>query len=183
MVWTLDGESIFDCMMKILLALAYPFCCMVVLYVVVLSCDDHQSNWWEQMGEVPAVNKEMVIPLLSHRGWILYFFPSWFSLGLWSMYCLRLATHFSFVDFIWCSLSIVVCPVCRDCIKDPKTTLHCYLCVTFPLILRFKLNKALQTGNLHIWQGVSVRLGIFQRLFLFWTFKWHSYILILEPLL
>jgi len=24
------------------LALAYPFCCMVVLYVVVLPCDDHQ---------------------------------------------------------------------------------------------------------------------------------------------
>jgi len=41
-VWILDGESIFDCMMKMLLALAYPVCCMVVLYVAILSCDDHQ---------------------------------------------------------------------------------------------------------------------------------------------
>jgi len=43
-VWILDGESIFDCMMKMLLALAYPVCCMVVLYVALLSCDDHQFN-------------------------------------------------------------------------------------------------------------------------------------------
>jgi len=47
---------------------------MVVLYVVVLSCDDHQFDcWeqWEQMGEVLVVNKGMVIPLLSHLGWSL----------------------------------------------------------------------------------------------------------------
>jgi len=31
--------------------------------VVLLSCDDHQFNWWEQMGEVPEVSKEMEIPL------------------------------------------------------------------------------------------------------------------------
>jgi len=36
-VWILDGESIFDCMMKMLLALAYPIRCMVVLYVALLS--------------------------------------------------------------------------------------------------------------------------------------------------
>ena len=41
-VWILDGECIFDCMMKMLLALAYPVCCMVVLYVTIFSCDDHQ---------------------------------------------------------------------------------------------------------------------------------------------
>ena len=41
-VWILDGELIFDCMMKMLLALAYPVCCMVVLYVAIVSCDDHQ---------------------------------------------------------------------------------------------------------------------------------------------
>jgi len=28
--------------MKMLLALAYHVCCMVVLYVAILSCDDHQ---------------------------------------------------------------------------------------------------------------------------------------------
>jgi len=29
-------------MMKMLLPLAYPVCCMVVLYVAIVSCDDHQ---------------------------------------------------------------------------------------------------------------------------------------------
>jgi len=29
------------------------------------------------MGEVPAVSKEMAIPLLSHLGWTLCFFSSW----------------------------------------------------------------------------------------------------------
>jgi len=43
-VWVLDGENIIDCMMNMLLALAYPFCCMVVLYVADLSCDDHQFD-------------------------------------------------------------------------------------------------------------------------------------------
>jgi len=40
-VWILNGEKYIDCMMKMLSALAYPVCCMVVLYVTVLSCDDH----------------------------------------------------------------------------------------------------------------------------------------------
>jgi len=40
----MDGENIIDCMMNMLLALAYPFCCMVVLYVAVLSCNDHQFD-------------------------------------------------------------------------------------------------------------------------------------------
>jgi len=68
-IWLWDDENIFDCMMNNLLALAYPAYCIVVLYVAVLSCDDHQLDWWEQMGEVLVVNKEMVIPLLSHLGW------------------------------------------------------------------------------------------------------------------
>jgi len=63
--WCLDiewWEIYLDCMIKMLLALAYPVYCMVVLYVVLLSCDDYQFNWWEQMGEVPEVSKEMEIP-------------------------------------------------------------------------------------------------------------------------
>ena len=71
--WCMDIEwrnYIFDCMIKMLLALAYPVCCMVVLYMAIVSCDDHQFNWWEQMGEVPAVSKEMAILLPSHLGWI-----------------------------------------------------------------------------------------------------------------
>jgi len=67
-VWTLDGEIMFNCMMKMLLALAYSAYCMVVLYVALLSCDDHQCNWWEQMGEVLVVSKEMEILLPSPRG-------------------------------------------------------------------------------------------------------------------
>jgi len=71
-VWILDGEIMFECMTRMLLALAYPVYCMVVLYVALLSCDDHQCNWWEQMGEVLVVSKGVEIPLLSHRGWILF---------------------------------------------------------------------------------------------------------------
>jgi len=41
-IWIWDDENIFDCMMNMLLALAYPFCCMVVMYVAVLSCDVHR---------------------------------------------------------------------------------------------------------------------------------------------
>jgi len=67
-------RNIFDCMIRMLLALAYPVYCMVVLYVILLSGDDHQFNWWEQMGEV---SKEMEIPLLSHLGWTLCFCVSW----------------------------------------------------------------------------------------------------------
>jgi len=109
-VWILNGENIFDCMMRVLLALTYPVCCMVVLYVTILSCDDHQFNWWEQMGEVPAVNKGMTIPQLSHLGWTLYFFSSWFSLGLWPMYCFTSCYSFLFARLVfwvpltsWCA--------------------------------------------------------------------------------
>jgi len=55
-VWVWDGENIIDCMMNMLLALAYPFCCMIVLCVADLSCNDHQFDLWEQMGEVLVAN-------------------------------------------------------------------------------------------------------------------------------
>jgi len=32
--------------------------------VAVLSCDDHQLGWWEQMGEVLVVSKGTVIQQL-----------------------------------------------------------------------------------------------------------------------
>jgi len=32
----------------------------------------------------------------------------------------------------------------KGCVKNLRTTLQCYPCVTFPLILRIKLNGALQ---------------------------------------
>jgi len=60
-----------DYMMITLLALAYPVYCMVVLYVVLLSCDDHQFNLWEQMGEVPEVSKEVEILLHSPCGLVV----------------------------------------------------------------------------------------------------------------
>ena len=53
-----------------MLALAYPFCCMVVLFVaVLLSCDDHRLGSWEQMGEILVVSKGMEIQQLSPLGW------------------------------------------------------------------------------------------------------------------
>ena len=71
-------------MIEVLLALAYPVYCMVILYVVLLSCDDHQFNWWEQMGEVPEVSKEVEILLHSLRGLVVI--SAWVHLGLWPMY-------------------------------------------------------------------------------------------------
>jgi len=74
--WCLDiewWEIYFDCMIKMLLSLAYPVYCMVVLYVVLLSCDDRQFNWWEQMGEVSEVSKEMEILLHSPHGLVYIF--------------------------------------------------------------------------------------------------------------
>ena len=119
-VWILNGENIFDCMMRMLLALAYPVCCMVVLYVAILSCDDHQFNWWEQMGDVSAVSKEMAIPLLSHLGGTLCFFLHGSSLGLQPMYCsMPYDSTLSLLDFYLVSVGIVVCPVCRSCVKTP----------------------------------------------------------------
>jgi len=107
-VWVCDGENIFDCMMNMLSALAYPFCCMVVLYVATLSRDDHQCDWWEQMDEVLVVRKEMAIPLLSHLGWSLIFFPSWLFRAMTHVlpYALLL---YSPVRLLFCSLGIVVC--------------------------------------------------------------------------
>jgi len=58
-VYWMESHNMFGCYMDMrwwkyiwlydeyVLALAYPFCCMVVLYVVVLPCDDHQLGWWE----------------------------------------------------------------------------------------------------------------------------------------
>ena len=85
LVYCLRSQNMFGWYMKCLdcvltcnylmnyFTLAYPICCLVVLCVALLSCDDHQFNWWEQMGEVLAVNMGTVTPLLSHLGWIFYF--------------------------------------------------------------------------------------------------------------
>ena len=79
-VYWMKSHNMFGCyvdeMMKIYLiacwicwlALAYPFCCNVVMYVAVLSCDDHQLGWWEQMGEVHVASKGTMIQQLSHLG-------------------------------------------------------------------------------------------------------------------
>jgi len=102
------------------LALAYPFRCMVVMYVAVLSCDDHRLGWWEQMGEVLVVNKGMVSPLLSHLGWsyLHVFFRSMAHVSLYVilLYTLRgFRTQFS----LW---HRGVPGFCWGCIKDPRTT-------------------------------------------------------------
>jgi len=131
-VCILDGESIFDCMMKMLLALAYPVCSMVVLYVALLSCDDHQFNWWEQMGEVPTVSKEMAIPLLSYLGWTLCLFSSWVSFRAMAHVLLYALLFYSqLLDFYLVFVGIMVCPICRGCVKDPRTTLHYYFVCRF----------------------------------------------------
>jgi len=93
-----------------LLALAYPFRCMVVLYVAILSCDDHRLGWWEQMGEVLVVNMGMVIPPLSRLGWILHFSSWCLSFGPWPLYSLFLNCKL-LVKLLSCFIGIVVCLV------------------------------------------------------------------------
>jgi len=44
-MWIWDDENIFDCMMNMLMALAYPFRYMVVLYVAVFSLRWSSSTW------------------------------------------------------------------------------------------------------------------------------------------
>jgi len=46
-----------------------PVCLYGCIVCGCSSCDDHQFDWWEQMGEVLVVNKGMASPLLSHLGW------------------------------------------------------------------------------------------------------------------
>ena len=114
------------------LALAYPFCCMVVMYVAVLSCDDHQLGWWEQMGEVLMVNKRMVIPLLSHLGWsflcVLFRAMAHVSLSVFLRYTLcRIRIRLSF--------GIVVCPSFVGVVlKTPGLRYCTYIVWRFSLI-------------------------------------------------
>jgi len=50
-----------------------------------------------------------------------------FSLGLRPMYCSMLYySTLILLDFYLVSVGIVVCPVCRGFVKDPRTTLHYY---------------------------------------------------------
>jgi len=122
----------FNCMMNMLLALAYPFCCVVVMYVAVLSCYDHRLGWWELMGEVLMVNKQMVIPLLSHLGWsflcVLFRAMAHVSLSVFLRYtlcCIRIQLSFG----------IVVCPCFVGVgLKTPGLRYCTYIVWRFPLI-------------------------------------------------
>jgi len=92
-VWIWDGENIIDCMMNMLLALAYPCCCLLyVLWCGVFFCDDHQFDWWEQMGEVLVANKGMVIPLLSNLGWSYFLHVFFRAMAHVSLYAFLLYT-------------------------------------------------------------------------------------------
>jgi len=125
-VWVLDGENIFDCMMKMLSALAYPVCCMVVLYVVVLLA--------------------MIINLIDGSRWTMFSWPArkwrfrclaiwagfyfrYGSLGLRPMYCIMpySSTIFS-LDFYLVSVGIVVCLVCRGCVRTQGLLYITILC-------------------------------------------------------
>jgi len=79
-VCIIDYESIFDCMVKPLLALAYSF--VVVVWYSLLRWSS--TCWCEQMRGTPMVNREVMVPLLSL--WID--FCLWaLHLGLRPMYC------------------------------------------------------------------------------------------------
>jgi len=86
------------------------------------------------MDKVPVVSKEMAIPLLSHLGWTLCFFPSWIFFRA-TAHVLLYALRFTllWLDFYLVSVAIVVCPVCRGCVRTPGL-LYITICVTFLLI-------------------------------------------------
>ena len=114
------------------LALAYPFCCMVVLYVAVFPCDDHQLGWWEQLGEVLMVNKRMMIPLLSHLGWsfscVLFRAMAHVSLSVFLRYILRcIRIQLSLAS--WCTRIFV-----GVALRPPGLRYSTYIVWRFPLI-------------------------------------------------
>jgi len=86
-----------------LLALAYPFRCMVVLYVAVflaMIINLVDGSRWARL----MVNKRMVISLLSHLGWsfpcVLFMAMAHVSLSVFLRYtlcCIRIQLSFGFV--------------------------------------------------------------------------------------
>ena len=78
------------------------------------------------------VNKGMVISLLSHLGWSYFLHGFFRAMAHVSLYAFLL--YSLLLDLYMVSVGIVVCPGCRGCVKDPKTTLQYFYCVTFPLI-------------------------------------------------
>jgi len=83
-VCIINFESIYDCMIKPFLALAYPsviFVCSVVWFSLLRWSS---TCWCEQMRGTPVVNREVMVPLLSL--WIDFCFWT-FQLGLRPMYC------------------------------------------------------------------------------------------------
>jgi len=60
---------------KIFLAIAYPFTCLIALYVVLLPLRWSSIYWWEQMREVLEVNREGMVPL--HSLPVLDFMSLW----------------------------------------------------------------------------------------------------------
>ena len=83
-VCIIDCESISDCMIKPLLALAYPSIFVVYPAVWYSLLRWSSSCWCEQMRGTPVVNREVMVPLLSL--WVD--FCLWaLHLGLRPMYC------------------------------------------------------------------------------------------------
>jgi len=68
--------------------LAYPFACLVALYVVILLLRWSSIYWYEQIREVLEVNREGMIPLRSPPG--LDSTALGFTIGLWPLYFLGL---------------------------------------------------------------------------------------------
>ena len=67
-VWIIDCGSIFVCMIKPLLALAYPS--VIVVWYSLLRWSS--TCWYEQMRGTRMANREVMVPLLSF--WIDFYF-------------------------------------------------------------------------------------------------------------
>jgi len=113
------------------LALAYPFVCMVVLYVVVLLAMIinviDRSRW----AKFSWSTREWRVRCLAIWARVILFK---ISLGLRPLYVLCFSTLHSLLELYLVYAGTVVCSGCRGCVKDPKTTLLYFYRVTFPLI-------------------------------------------------
>jgi len=123
---------------KITFGSSLPFCCLLyVLYVSFSLLRWSSTCWCEHMRGTPVVNKEVMVPLLSHLGWILL---------LWAFFwgydpCTSLSFNFLF----WLVLHFVSGLVlatwwyaldnCKELSLNSRNAPLYYISVMLPLIM------------------------------------------------
>jgi len=137
-VCILDCESIHDCMIKPLLALAYPLLVWFLFMLFFYFCDDHQFIEIDgsRCERYSWSTRERWFRGIVYLGWTSC--DNWaFLLGQWSMYCMAFELYFENFVVIplcfnlvsWCALVTV-----RSCDCTSGLRLYINLCDSFLLI-------------------------------------------------